>query len=140
MIVLPGTALQGLLVQHFTELAAWKKAHELALEVYRTTQTFPRGELYGLTTQVRRAAASVTANIAEGRGRMRDGEFARFLRYALGSATEVECHLLLARDLSLLPLDQHDRLASAAREVQRMLASLIRRIQRDALAELNASS
>jgi four helix bundle protein len=118
-------------VQNFTELAVWKKAHQLALDVYRTTQAFPRGELYGLTTQLRRAAGSITANIAEGRGRMTDGEFARFLRYSLGSATEIECHLLLARDLSLLPLDRHDRLASDTREVQRMLASLIRRIQRD---------
>ncbi len=92
MIVLPRTALQGRLVQHFTELAVWQKAHELTLGVYRATQTFPRVELYGLTVQLRRAASSVTANVAEGRGRMGDGDFARFLKIALGSATELEGH------------------------------------------------
>jgi four helix bundle protein len=97
-------------VQHFSRLEVWKKAHRLSLEIYRITQGFPRAELYGLTGQLRRAAVSVAANIAEGRGRMGDGDFGRFIRYALGSATELECHLLLARDLSLLSAESWDEL------------------------------
>jgi len=116
-------------VQHFTRLEVWKKAHQLSLEIYRATQAFPRAELYGLTGQLRRAVVSIGANIAEGRGRVGDGDFARFLRYALGSATEVECHLLLARDLLLLSADSCGKLERDAREVQRMLASLARRLE-----------
>ncbi|HEY8105445.1 MAG TPA: four helix bundle protein [Gemmatimonadales bacterium] len=91
---------------------------------------FPRAELYGLTGQLRRAAASIGANIAEGRGRMGDGDFGRFIRYALGSATELECHLLLARDLSLLSAEGCDELERKIHEIQRMLASLARRLGR----------
>ena len=118
-------------MQHFTRLEVWKKAHQLSLEIYRATQAFPRAELYGLTGQLRRAVVSIGANIAEGRGRVGDGEFARFLRYALGSATEVECHLLLARDLLLLSAESCGKLERDAHEVQRMLASLARRLERD---------
>jgi four helix bundle protein len=117
-------------VQHFTRLEVWKKAHRLSLEIYRATQGFPRAELYGLTGQLRRAVASIGANIAEGRGRMGDGDFGRFIRYALGSASELECHLLLARDLSLRSAECCDELEGKTREVQRMLASLARKLER----------
>jgi len=127
-------------VQHFTRLEVWRKAHQLSLEIYRATQAFPRAELYGLSGQLRRAVASIGANIAEGRGRMGDGDFARFLRYALGSATEVECHLLLARDLLLLSAESCDELERDTREVQRMLASLARKQERDKRPRPTASS
>jgi len=127
-------------VQHFTRLEVWKKAHQLSLEIYRATQAFPRAELYGLTGQLRRAVVSIGANIAEGRGRVGDGDFARFLRYALGSATEVECHLLLARDLLLLSAESCGKLERDAHEVQRMLASLARRLERDKGARRTADS
>jgi four helix bundle protein len=117
-------------VQHFTRLEVWKKAHRLSLEIYRITQGFPRAELYGLTGQLRRAAASISANIAEGRGRIGDGDFGRFIRYALGSAMELECHLVLARDLSLLSAEGGEDLERRIHEVQRMLASLARRLER----------
>jgi four helix bundle protein len=134
---LSGSNLQGcnkagceVPLQHFTRLAVWEKARALCVAVYRVTQDFPRAELYGLTGQIRRAAVSVSANIAEGRGRMGDGDFCRFLRYALGSATELESHLLLARDLSFVSGEEHLALARSTAEVQRMLASLVRQIDR----------
>ena len=116
-------------MQHFSKLVVWGKAHSLVLEVYLATKAFPQTERYGLTMQLRRAASSVAANIAEGRGRIGEGEFGRFLRIALGSATELEYHLLLARDLSLVDPSQHDKLAGELRLVQRMLASLIRKLR-----------
>ena len=126
-------------MQHFTRLVVWKKAHGLSLDIYRVTQGFPRAELYGLTGQLRRAVVSIAANIAEGRGRMGDVEFARFLRYALGSATELECHLLLARDLSLLSAEGSEELQRRVEEVERMLASLVRKLEARKRNQLKAN-
>ena len=78
----------------YRKLVVWEKAHKLVLEVYRVTMTFPKEELFGLTSQIRRASASIPANIAEGSGRGSDAEMARFLHIALGSASELEYHLL----------------------------------------------
>jgi four helix bundle protein len=89
-------------MKNFKDLKVWSKAHSLTLAVYQVTREFPREELYGLTSQVRRSAASIGANIAEGCGRRSDGEMCRFLQNRLGSATELEYHLLLARDLQIL--------------------------------------
>ena len=80
-------------------LKVWVKAHEVTLAIYQCTRNFPREEIYGLTSQMRRAAASIAANIAEGCGRRSDAELHRFLQIARGSARELEYHLLLARDL-----------------------------------------
>jgi four helix bundle protein len=89
-------------MKDFKELKVWSKAHALTLFVYGVTRTFPKDEIYGLTSQLRRSAASIAANIAEGCGRRSDGELARFLQIARGSASETEYNLLLARDLRLL--------------------------------------
>jgi four helix bundle protein len=89
-------------VKDFHDLKVWQKAHELTLAVYRTTAGFPRQELYGLTSQLRRSCASIPANLAEGCGRNGDAELARFRSIAMGSASELEYHLLLARDLKLV--------------------------------------
>jgi four helix bundle protein len=89
-------------MKNFRELKVWGKSHQLTLAVYKATTTFPREEEYGLTSQLRRACASVPANIAEGCGRGSEADFARFLQIAMGSASELEYHLLLARDLNLL--------------------------------------
>jgi four helix bundle protein len=86
-------------LKDFKELKVWHKAYDLALAVYEASRGFPREEIYGLTSQLRRAAVSVGANIAEGCGRRSDGELIRFLQIARGSASEIEHHLLLARDL-----------------------------------------
>ncbi|HXF52361.1 MAG TPA: four helix bundle protein [Dehalococcoidia bacterium] len=116
-------------MRDFRDLKVWEKAHALALDVYRVTQGFPPDELYGLTGQMRRASSSIPANIAEGCGRDGDGELARFLRIAMGSASELEYHLLLARDLALCPRADYDRLTADLTEVKRMLATLIRRLR-----------
>lgn len=115
-------------MQDFRRLHAWRKAHELVLAVYRATRQFPADELYGLTSQSRRSATSVAANIAEGCGRGGRRDFARFLRMAFGSASELEYHLLLAHDLHLLSDASYDDLTREVSEVKQMLASLIRRV------------
>jgi four helix bundle protein len=106
-----------------------EKAHQVTLELYRLTRQFPREELYGLTSQIRRAASSIGANIAAGSGRRSDGEMSRFLHIARGSAVELEYHLLLARDLELLPVSSFTVLGRQVDEIQRMLTSLIQRVQ-----------
>lgn len=113
-------------MKDFRSLKVWEKAHPLALEVYRATRTFPDDERFGLTSQLRRAAVSIPANIAEGCGRAGGAELGRFLAIAMGSASEVEYHLFLARDLGYLSSADHDRLSAAVTEVKQMLASLIR--------------
>ena len=107
----------------------WDKAHRLVLDIYRASVSFPQEERYGLTAQVRRAAISIPANIAEECGRSGDRELGRFLRIALGSATEIEYHILLAKDLELLEDDIADSLAEASMEIQRMLAVLLRYLE-----------
>jgi four helix bundle protein len=122
-------------MEDFKDLKVWTKAHELTLAVYRRTRVFPREEMYGLTSQLRRAAGSIGANIAEGCGRRSDGEMKRFLQIARGSASELEYHFLLARELQLLDNDEFKNLESKVLEVQRMLASLVQRLQASVLAK-----
>jgi four helix bundle protein len=112
-------------MKDFRELKVWEKAHALTLAVYKATAAFPRDELYGLTAQIRRSCSSIPANIAEACGRNGDAELARFLRIAMGSASELEYHLLLASDLGLLDRVEYERLANDVIEVKRMLASFI---------------
>jgi four helix bundle protein len=115
-------------MKDFKQLQVWQKAHALNLAVYRETITFPKEEMYGLTSQLRRAVSSVSANIAEGCGRGSDADFGRFLYIAMGSACESECHLLLARDLKFLDQTTHVELEASLIEVKRMLASLIAKV------------
>lgn len=103
----------------------------MALEIYKATATFPRAELYGLTSQIRRACVSIPANIAEGCGRSGDTELARFLRIAMDSANELEYHLLLARDLGLLNSPDYEKLAREVIEVKRMLTGFIKKLKAD---------
>ena len=112
-------------------MKVWEKAHAVTLDVYHASRTFPKDELYGLTSQMRRASASIGANIAEGSCRKGDCEFGRFLQIAMGSASELEYHLLLAHDLGLLGKPDHLRLESEVIEVKRMLASLIQKLKAD---------
>jgi four helix bundle protein len=115
-------------MRDFRQLLVWEKAHRLALASYAGTARFPREELYGLTSQIRRCAASIAANIAEGCGKDGNPEFHRFLQMASDSGSELEYHLLLARDLSMLSVAEHRKLEMMVDEVRRMLASLIRRV------------
>jgi four helix bundle protein len=111
----------------FRRLAVWQKAHGLALEVYRATGRFPRDEIYGLTGQLRRGTSSIPANLAEGCGRGGDIEFRRFRSIALGSACELESHLLLAKDLGLLAPDRRGDLEAQVQETKRMLVGLMQK-------------
>jgi four helix bundle protein len=110
-------------------LKVWVKAHEMTLAIYQSTRSFPREEIYGLTSQMRRAAASIAANIAEGCGRRSDAELHRFLQIARGSASELEYHLLLARDLHFMNGGDFKRIEAGVVEVQRMLTSLVQRLR-----------
>jgi len=116
-------------MKDFKELRVWTKAHELTVLIYSMTRTFPKEEIYGLTSQVRRSAASIGANIAEGCGRRSDGEMTRFLQIARGSASETEYHLLLARDLGFLPEGDYKKAEQRVAEIQRMLTSLVQKVQ-----------
>ncbi len=118
-------------MKDFRNLQVWHKAHEVTLAVYRATTAFPREEIYGLTSQTRRAAASIGANICEGCGRRGNGDFHRFLQTAMGSASELEYHLLLARDLGYLAPREYDNLNVSVTETKKMLASLVIRVGAD---------
>ena len=89
-------------MQDFRNLKVWEKSHQLVLDIYRFTKQYPREELYGLISQIRRAAASIPTNLAEGCGRGSDADFSRFVQIALGSASEVEYHAILSRDLGYI--------------------------------------
>ena len=119
----------------FKELKVWQKAHQMTLHTYRVTACFPKEEMYGLTSQLRRAAASIGANVAEGCGRRSDGDMCRFLQIARGSASEVEYHLLLAKDLRFLDEQEFRLLSHQADELQRMLTALIQTVRSSKGAE-----
>ena len=116
-------------MQDFRELKVWQKAPRLTLGVYQATATFPREELYGLTSQIRRASSSIPANIAEGCGRSGQNKFRHFLEIAMGSASELEYHLLLAHDLHILKNSTYPDLNEQTCEVKRMLTSFIRKLR-----------
>jgi four helix bundle protein len=121
----------------FRELVVWQKSHRLTIELYRVTKAFPREEQYGLTSQIRRCASSIGANISEGCGRGTARDFARFIQIALGSASELENHLLLTADLGLVSVELHAELEKAVVDVKRMLTGLARRLVADARASLS---
>jgi four helix bundle protein len=116
-------------MQDFHKLNVWHKSHQLTLNVYLATRRFPKDELYGLTSQTRRAAASIPANIAEGCGRDGGADLARFLQIAIGSASELEYHLLLAHDLEFLNEIDWQELSRSVCEVKQMLASFIQKVR-----------
>ncbi|MBM2812142.1 MAG: four helix bundle protein [Chloroflexi bacterium] len=118
-------------MRDFRQLKVWDKSHKLTLAVYQATAPFPRDELYGIVGQMRRSCSSIPANIAEGCGRNGNAELARFMQIAMGSASELEYHVLLAHDLGFLSDAQHDRLTYDVIEVKKMLASFIQTLKAD---------
>ncbi len=116
-------------MQNFRELIVWQKAHSLALALYKATEGFPKSELYGLTSQIRRAGASIPANIAEGCGRGGRPELAQFVQISVGSASELEYHLLLARDLQFLAGDLYEKLDKDLNTVKRMMIAFLKRLR-----------
>jgi four helix bundle protein len=115
-------------MQDFRNLEVWRRAHQLTLQIYKLTDGFPRSEMFGLSSQLRRAAASVATNLAEGCGRTQ-GEFGRFVQISFGSACEVEYELLLAKDLGLVPTSEYGVMSDELISIKRMLASLMNRLQ-----------
>ena len=116
-------------MRNYRDLQVWTKAHALTLDLYQSSRTFPRDEIYGITSQLRRAAASIGANLAEGCGRRSNPEFARFVRIALGSASELDYHLLLSRDLKFLQDTDYVRLSKELTAVRKMLTSLLTTVE-----------
>ena len=118
------------MVHNFRELIVWKKSIELSKRVYQLTKTFPSNELYALTSQMQRAAVSISANIAEGAGRVTDKDFAHFLSIALGSAYELETELVLAQNVGYLDEAVCAEVNSLIVEVQKMLCNLMNKINK----------
>jgi four helix bundle protein len=116
-------------VRNYRDLQVWSKAHHLTLELYGVSRGFPREELYGITSQLRRAAASIGANLAEGCGRRTSTELARFVRIAMGSASELDYHLLLSRDLGFVNGDDFTRFEAGLTEVRKMLTSFLQSVE-----------
>ena len=116
-------------MQDFRNLEVWRVAHGVTLSVYRRTKEFPSDERLGLTSQLRRACSSVEANLAEGCGRGSDDDFARFVQMATGSASEAQCHLLLAHDLGYLDNASFGKLDEQTHRVKKMLVSLLRTLK-----------
>ncbi len=116
-------------MKDFRKLQVWEKSHLLTLSVYKQTKAFPKAELFGLTSQIRRAAASVPANLAEGCGRGSDAELARFAQIAMGSASEFEYHILLAKDLQYFEVPKFTLLAEDVIEIKKMLTSFIQKLR-----------
>ena len=115
-------------MQRFTDLAVWKRSHSLVKVVYRLTAAFPADERYGLTSQLRRAAASVPTNIAEGSKRASAPDYARFLNISEGSLAETQYLLILSADLGLIPIEDSLHLQEEAEAIARMLFSLRQRV------------
>ena len=109
----------------YQDLIAWQKAKALAAEIYRSTDAFPKTEIYGLTSQLPRGAVSIASNIAEGQGRLTKGEFCHFLGQARGSLLELETQLSIAVDLGFLEADRFKKLEQQTSEVRRLLNGLI---------------
>jgi len=115
-------------MQDFQKLQVWQKAHHLTLAIYRISACFPSDERFGLTSQIRRSAASVGANLAEGTGRATPHDFANFVSYASGSIRETEYHLILAHDLGFIVEADRDKLMVEVLDVQKMLRALYERL------------
>ena len=110
-------------MQDFKKIDVWKRSFDYSIAIYKATSLFPNHEKFGLTSQIRRAAASVPINIAEGAGRISRKDFSNFLQIAMGSASELECELLIAKELEYLNKDVFTSLYNELTEIRKMLAS-----------------
>jgi four helix bundle protein len=120
-------------MQDFRNLKVWDRSHQLVLNVYRITRKFPKEEIYGLTSQVRRAAVSIPSNIAEGCGRYGDQEFSRFIQIAIASSNEVDYQLLLAKELAYISDSDYNVLEAEVNQVRQMLISLNKTLKKQAI-------
>jgi four helix bundle protein len=116
-------------IKTYRDLLVWQKSMVLVTEVYKTTKGFPKDEIYGLAGQMRRCAASTPSNIAEGYGRNSNNDYVRFLHIAMGSLYELQTQLDISLNLGYVIEDRHGKLFESSREVERMLSSLIRKLE-----------
>lgn len=121
--------MSGQTISSYKDLHVWQDAMTLAVHCYRLTKNFPKSELFGLTSQIRRAATSIPANIAEGHGRENTGSFVQFLRISQGSLKELETHLLLSVRIELAKPADVDALIERCESIGKRLRSLIRTLQ-----------
>lgn len=113
----------------FKDLVIWQRSHKLTLEIYKATQLFPKEEVFGLTSQIRRAVSSIPTNIAEGCGRRTNAELANFLNIASGSASEVEYEILLAKEVGYITAEQCDTWTCEIGEIRSMLAAYMKKLK-----------
>ena len=116
-------------MKDYREILVWQRSHALTLEIYRFTTRFPKEEMFGLTSQMRRAAASIPANISEGCGRDGDAELKRFMGISLGSACELDYFIQLSGDLGYISRDEASKLAAEILEIRRMLGGFIQKLK-----------
>nr|WP_281024049.1 four helix bundle protein [Rhizobium tropici] len=116
-------------INSYQDLTVWQRAMDLAVECYALTKEFPKEEIYGLVSQIRRASVSIAANIAEGYGREATGAYVHHLKIAQGSLKELETHLIISTRVGVVTLEQVGSAISMSDEIGRMLRSLIRRLQ-----------
>lgn len=116
-------------IQSFTDLKAWQEGHKFVLQIYKATDTFPKTEIFGLTSQLRRASVSVTSNIAEGFSRKSQKEKIRFYYIALASLTETQNQILIAKDIQYLNKNHFDNLAEKTVTIAKLINGLLRSIQ-----------
>ena len=115
-------------MRDFRDLSIWKKSHLLTLKIYTVTKHFPKEEMFGLTSQMRRSASSIPTNIAEGCGRNTNPDFKRFLTMAAGSSSELAYQLILSRELQFISIEEFNELESELNEIMKMINSFIRKI------------
>lgn len=118
-------------MRDFHQLSVWQKSHQFTLDVYTLTRAYPKEELFGLTSQIRRSSSSIATNIAEGCCRGSDADFGRFLQMAMGSASESEYQILLSFDLNYIDENQFKQMNAKVTEIKRMLSSLISKTKAD---------
>ncbi|CAC9975595.1 four helix bundle protein [Flavobacterium panici] len=116
-------------MSHFRKILVWQKSISLVTKIYKATSTFPKEEMFGLTSQIRRSSVSVPSNIAEGSGRESTKDFLRFLYISLGSIFEMQTQLEIAKNIIYINEEEFNLLYEDSREIERMLASLIRKIK-----------
>ncbi len=116
-------------MKDFKQLEIWQEAYRFTLEIYRLTKGFPDSERYGLSSQIRRASTSIISNIAEGCGRDGDAELKRFLIIAMGSASEVECQLMLSKDLQYIDSDHYQQLHAKLSTIKRRTNAFIQKLK-----------
>lgn len=116
-------------MRDFHDLVVWQKSHQLALALYRATERFPKTEMFGLSSQLRRAGASIPTNLAEGLRRWGDGDVGRFIQIAMGSASEVAYLSLLAKNLGDFEAAEYERLNADLAEIRRMLSAFYKRVR-----------